>query len=404
MKKLLTMVLCLGAFLGVNAQKAVVDQASKMSGKEDKLEEARNLINEASKNPETSNDARTYYVGGKLEFDVYDKARTKQMINPQDQSVDPLKMAEQVLNGYEIIVKALPLDSLPNEKGQIKPKYSKDILSRINSHYNDYFNAGSVFYSNKRFYPEAYRSFMIYGDLPKSAMADKVTAATPDSVINTAYFNAGISAYGGNALKDAAAAFKKARLNGSENEQNYIYEIACWQYMAQNDSTMENTAKNEIEEIALDGYKKFGTNQMLFLNNLINAWIQEQRYDDALGLINNQIAEDGTNPAIYGLRGFVYDRMDKDDESLADYRKAASFENCDYETLKNAAKKIFRVGTQKWNAIEGNAPEARQDIKVNYFEAAKNIADKAKQLKSGDSDLDYVIENIDYALTTYFNN
>ena len=55
------------------------------------------------------------------------------------------------------------------------------------------------------------------------------------------------------------------------------------------------------------------------------------------------------------------------------------------------------------NTIEGPQPEKRNDVKVNYFEAAKKIAEKAKAIKADDSDIDYILENINYALETYFN-
>lgn len=42
-------------------------------------------------------------------------------------------------------------------------------------------------------------------------------------------------------------------------------------------------------------------------------------------------------------------------------------------------------------------------MKVNYFEAAKAIADRAKSMNPDDSDVNYVLENINYALDTYFN-
>lgn len=395
--------LCVGAAGTMMAQKAVVDQAAKLSGKADKIAESRSLIDQASKNPETANDARTYYVGGKNEYEVYDLARTMQMINPQDKDVKPIEMGKQLLNGYKMFQKALPLDSVPDAKGKIKPKYSKDMISRINGHFNDYFNSAIAFYNEKMYYPEAYESFMLYGDLPKSVHADKLMKATADSVINTAYFNAGIAAYAGNALPEAALAFKKARQNNYDIAQNYVYEIACWQYMAQNDSTKADEAQKQIEDIALDGYKKFGTSQMLFINNLVNSWMNENKTDKVLALLNEEIGKNPENGALYGLRGFVYDRNGKDDESVADYRKAASFADTDFETLKNASKKIFRTGTTKWNAIEGAAPEARQDVKVNYFEAAKAIADRAKSMNPDDSDVNYVLENINYALDTYFN-
>lgn len=403
MKKILTLALCLGIAGAMQAQKSAVDQASKMSGKADKLTEARGLIDQATKNPETQNQARTYYVGGKIEFDAYDNARTKQMINPNDESINPVEMSKQLINGYKRYMQALPLDSVPNEKGQIKPKFSKDIIKAVNGHYNDYFNAGGTFYNNKMYYPEAYEAFMIYGDLPKSVYADKIVAAIPDSVVNTSYFNAGLSAYAGNALPQSVEAFKKARLNNTDNPQNYIYEIACWQYMAQNDSTVADQAKKEIEEIAMAGYNKFGISQMLFINNLVNSWMLENRAQDALNLVSEQIAKNPENASLYGLRGYIYDQMDNDDSSINDYRKAASFDNADYDTLLNASKKLFKTGTTKLNAIEGNDPAARNAVKKDYFEAAKTIGERAKALNPNGSDIENVLESIDYALTTYFN-
>lgn len=400
MKRILTLALCATVAGGMFAQKAVVDQAAKLKGKADKIAEARSLIEQASKNPETANDVRTYYVGGKNEFDLYDNARTKQMINPQDKSIDPMAMAEQLINGYNMYVRALPLDSVPDEKGKIKAKHSKEIIAAFNNHFNDFFNAGGTFYNAKKFYPEAYQAFMIYGMMPQQPYAAKVVKEVPDSVINTAFFNAGLSAYAGNALPEAANAFKQGRLNNSDNPQNYIYELACWQYMVNNDSTIENQAKKEIEEIALAGFKKFGTEPMIFVNNIVNSYILENRAQEALNLVEGQLKNEPENAALYGLLGYIYDRMDNDEQSIANYMKAASFANTDYETLKNAAKKLLKTGTEKLNATEDRA--ARQALKDQYFVPAKEITDRAKQIKADDSDLNYIIDNIDYAITTYF--
>lgn len=400
MKRILTLALCATVAGGMFAQKAVVDQAAKLKGKADKIAEARSLIEQASKNPETANDVRTYYVGGKNEFDLYDNARTKQMINPQDKSIDPMAMAEQLINGYNMYVRALPLDSVPDEKGKIKTKHSKEIIAAFNNHFNDFFNAGGTFYNAKKFYPEAYQAFMIYGMMPQQPYAAKVVKEVPDSVINTAFFNAGLSAYAGNALPEAANAFKQGRLNNSDNPQNYIYELACWQYMVNNDSTIENQTKKEIEEIALAGFKKFGTEPMIFVNNIVNSYILENRAQEALNLVEGQLKNEPENAALYGLLGYIYDRMDNDEQSIANYMKAASFANTDYETLKNAAKKLLKTGTEKLNATEDRA--ARQALKDQYFVPAKEITDRAKQIKADDSDLNYIIDNIDYAITTYF--
>ncbi len=400
MKKLLTFALCIASIGSISAQKAVVDQAAKAK----KIDEARSLIKQAAENPETANDPRTYYVAGKIEFDAFDNSFKKQMINPKDPNVNPVEMGEQLINGYNQFIKAMSLDSVPNEKGQIKPKYSKEIANRINGYHNDYFNAGGTFYNEKKFYPEAYEAFMIYGSMPDAPFASKAVASTPDSVANTAFFNAGLSAYAGSQLEAAAKAFKSARLNNTDNDQNYIYEIACWQYLAQQDSTKADVAKDQIKEIAQAGYNKFGLAQPLFLNNLVNSLVLENQLDKAISTIQNVISENPGKASLYGLLGYVYDRQGNDDASVKAYKEACELPDSDYETLKNASKKIFKVGTQLWNNIEG-APQSRRDeIKNDYFVYAKNITDKAKTLNTtGDPDLDYVIENIDYALDTYFS-
>lgn len=403
MKKILTFALCVAAAGSMSAQKQVVDQAQKLAGKNDKIAEARGLIQQAASNPETQNDARTYFVAGKIEYDAFDNSFKKQMINPNDPSVKPLEMGEQLINGYNNFMKALSLDSVPNAKGEIKPKFSKDIASRLSGHFNDYFNAGGSFYNEKKFYPEAYEAFMIYGQMPSKPYASKEVKSTPDSVVNTAFFNAGISAYAGNNLEAGANAFKHARLNNSDNPQNYIYELACWQYLAGQDSTKVDRAKNEILEIAQAGHKKFGLSQPIFVNNLINSLVLDNKIDEALAEVNALVAANPENASLYGLRGYVNDRKGDDEASVEDYKKAASLPEVDFETLKNAAKKIFKVGTQKWNNIEGATPEQRNEIKTKYFQYAKDITDKAKAMNAEDSDLQYVIENIDYALETFFN-
>lgn len=407
MKKILTIALCMAAAGSICAQKQVVDQAAKMSGKNDKIGEARTLIQQAMENPETSSDARTYFVAGKIELDAYDNSFKKQMINPNDKDVKPLEMSEQLVNAFNMFTKAFPLDSVPNAKGEIKPKFSKDMASRLNGHFNDFFNAGGVFYNEQK-YPQAYEAFMIYGNLPSMSYASKMVKETPDSVINTAFFNAGISAYAANELENSAHAFKQARLHNTDNVQNYVYELACWQYLASQDSTKEDRAKAEIFEIATAGNDKYGISQPLFINNLVNSLVLDNKIDEALAKVTNLINDNPDNAALYGLRGYVNDRKGDDDASVNDYKKAASLPDVDYETLKNAAKKIYRAGAEKWNNIEGASQEQRNQIKTDYFEYAKNVTDKAKEKaaaegKTGDSDLDYVIENIDYALQTFFN-
>lgn len=404
MKKLLTLALCLAAAGSISAQKATVKAAKGMSGDPSKIEDARKLINEAIQNPETANDAETYYVAGKIEFDTFDKELASKLIG---QTVDPLKMGEELLNGYNLFLKALPLDQQPNEKGKIKPRFTKDITNKIKGYQNDYNQAGVDFYNARKYYPEAYESFMIFADMPNLEIMQNEKFNIPDTIRGEVYYYAGNSALFGNEFVKASEAFRKARAAGYTKPEAYSQELATWQTVVQRDSTMAETAKQKILEVAEEGNAKFGMTQPVFFFNIVNLLVLDDKYDEALAKTNPMIESNPNDPALYGLRGFIYDRQGKDDESVADYKKSASFPDANFEQLREAAAKIYRVGAEKYNAINGNGEAekaARLDVKDNYFQVAKDITDRAKALGTGDdSRLDYIIENVNYALETFFN-
>lgn len=388
------------ALITAGAQKANVDQAKKLSGKVDKIEEARSLIKEALQNDETKDDVLTYYTAGKIEWDAYDKNAAKAMINPE--SVNQVEMGKELLNGYNYFIKVFPLDQVPNEKGEIKPKYTKELQKKIGEKNVNFWEAGAVFYGEKMYYPEAYDAFMIYGDLPDLELLGKSAPVVPDTMRATAYFNAGISAWSANQVDKAAIAFQKARENNYTQPEACIYEIACWQFIEQNDSTRENEAKDKIFAAAKGGYDKFGMAQPVFLNNMVNSMINSDRQQDAIQLVNDAIAANPDKASLYGLRAFISDRMGNEDASEADYRKAAEMDDIDYETMRNAVTKILRIGQEKWNEIELGDPEIRakkDNIRTNYFQVAKKYAEKAKSLTEDPADMDYLIESIDYQLS-----
>ena len=403
MKKAVSIALCGLAIFSAGAQKANVEQAKKLCGKIDKISEARSLIKDAIQNPETSKDVLTYYTAGKIEWDAFDKEKGMLMINPNAE-IDPDAMGEQLINGFRYFVEMLPLDSIPNAKGQVKPKYSKEVLKGMRDKTNDFFEAGANFFNTKKYYPQAYDAFMIYGDMTDQPFfgTDVKAPVIPDTIRATAYFNAGLAAWSGNKVEEASVAFHKARKNNYTGPEANIYEIACWQNLAQNDSTKTDIAVAKILDAAKDGFNKFGMTQPIFLNNMVNSMLNENLGPQALTEVNDAIAKYPDNAGLYGLRGYVYDRMEKEAEAEADYRKAADMPNVDFETLRTASRRIFRIGQQKWNAMEPGDTATRNEIKTKYFEAAKNLAERAKSLNPQDGEIDGILENINYTLETYF--
>lgn len=393
MKKFVSFALCGLAVFTLGAQKANVDQAKKLAGKVDKIAEARTLIGEALANPETANQAETYYIAGKVEWDAFNKNKSNQAINPD--KVNPLDMGQELLNGYDYFLQVFPLES-----GDPKAKYSKELQKKIAEKENDFFQAGADFY-NAQQYPLAYKAFMIYGDLPDLSVLGPQAPIVVDTVRATAYFNAGISAWAADDLDNAAVAFKKARLNNYSDPNAVIYEIACWQNIQQRDSARLDEAKDAIFEAASAGYGKFGISQPVFINNVVNSLINSDKEQEALNAVNEAIAAYPESATLYGLRGFVNDRMGNEDGAEADYRKAVTLDDVNEETLKNASKKLLVIGQNKLNEIPLGDSETfnkKAAIKANYFQVSKDLINRVRQMNPNDPDIDYIEENLDYLI------
>lgn len=398
MKKYITLALCFGAIVSMSAQKTAVDAAKKLSGKVDQISEARTLIQGAIQDPSTANDPQTYFIAGSIEYDAFEKANNKKQTDANYQA-DENAMGEQLLNGYKYFMNAMQLDNQPNEKGQVKPKYTGKIVGTLAKRVGDYWNSGAYFYNQKN-YPLAYEAFYDCGDI-----ASNVPTTMNDSTIAMAFKNAGLMAYSANELSKAAEAFKRARLTNASDAETYTYEIASWQVAMQRDSTLTKQAEAAIYEIANDGLNKFGTTPLFFLNNIINYKVENGNYDEAIGIVNDYIAKDPDNGNLYGLMAFVDDRAGKVSDAEENYRMAIATSNADFDILKNAAIFLYKEGTEQLNKIESNNAEARamkKEILDKYFTPASQSAERAKKLNPNDSRLNSIIDTIDYAISTYF--
>lgn len=381
MKKIMTVVLCSLVTLGASAQKTNVEAAKKLAGKTDKIEEARSLIKQALENPETAGLADTYYIAGKIEWDAYDKNELNRAMNVGE--VDPLEMADQLINGYKYFVQVFPLDTFTNKKGEPKPKYTKELKGKISGKFDDFYTAGANYLSNPTLYPKAYEAFMIYGDMPDmEIMADrKLEVKDPQRSRANAYYYAGRAAYSAEQMDNAIGAFEKARKNGYEsespNEDPALYEIATWQYIQQNDSTRVKEGNEKILDIARAGYQKYGISQPFYVNNVVNSLIQTDKNQEAINFINDAIASNPEESTLLSLRGFINDRMGNEEAAEADYRMAADMPNADHDTYINAISVLYRLGRQKMNDVELGDPDyhnKRKAIKDNYFQVAKKYA------------------------------
>ena len=77
---LLTVALCVAASVSFAQKKAVNEAQSIAKGSTPDFSEARTLIKGALENPETKDDAKTWYVAGFIEDQQFSNERTKQVL------------------------------------------------------------------------------------------------------------------------------------------------------------------------------------------------------------------------------------------------------------------------------------------------------------------------------------
>lgn len=108
---------------------------------------------------------------------------------------------------------ALPLDTVVNEKGKVKTKYSKDIIKTIAGHYNDFDNAARFLWEAQDF-EGAYTAWDIFLKLPNNPTIAKSLTIPHDSIMGELAYNQALAAWQANKLDSALTAFDYARSKG----------------------------------------------------------------------------------------------------------------------------------------------------------------------------------------------
>ena len=95
---------------------------------------AKQLIEEALVNEETKGSANTWFVAGY----VYETSSDAEFLKiKQGLGGDMILAGQDAAKAYEYYLKAYELDQLPNDKGKVKPKFSKKIQQSLLKFYQE---------------------------------------------------------------------------------------------------------------------------------------------------------------------------------------------------------------------------------------------------------------------------
>ncbi len=361
MKKFIVMSLGLAAAVSMSAQVALVKDAEKAFKGADKYADyakAIELITPAFSNPETKDNAQTYWIPGKQGFKVYDNMYLEKSIG-KDVNVE--EMGTALLDGYKYGMMALAVDTVVDAKGKVKTKFSKEIASTIGGHLADFANTGSIFWDTQK-YPQAYEAFMAYLSIPENPrLGQAAPKALPDSMAAQISYFAGLSAWQANMLPEAAAAFEKMMDLGYNDMAAYDYAYSVAYQMG------DDAKKLAYSQRAFD---KFGNQKPEFLQRIIQSYITAKNYDTALNYLEDAIKADPNNANYYYLEGVLYDDQDNKEKSMELYKKAVELD-------PSGALYNFSYGTallQKFEKMDDAASSMAQgDYNKYRFETLNPI-------------------------------
>ena len=387
---LLTVALCVAASSASFAQKKAVKEAQGIA-KGDKADftEARALIKGALENPETKDDAQAWYIAGFIEDQQFSAERTKQILGQQPNEPVMYEALGAILPYFK---KAYELDQLPNEKGKIKPKYSKDIKSILGADHVYFFNGGAYYFDQKD-YKKAYDFFNQYLEISELPMFEGTQTAEKDSTFMTVQFYAAVAA---TQLQDSPIAIKALeRAKSSDFRLNDVYQYLSYEYKQAGDSV--NYVKT-LEE----GYAKF-PNEEFFLMSLIDAYIQSSQNEKAISYLNTAIAQKPSDSQLYHALGIVYET------GIKDYAKAEETFKKALEVNPESVESMSALGRIYYNQAVNKQGEANMindskkyqeelTIAKDLFKQALPYFQKAHEMKPSESEYMVALRGIYYNL------
>lgn len=379
MKKIGILAIALFAGVAAMAQESVVKEAEHiLKGSSPDYAAALKAIQPALTDPSTAEQMNTWYVAGKAAMGIYDEAYKKQAMG-QEVPADQLKQAGQALyDSYKYYRKAMTLDSIPDAKGKIKPKKTKEMLSNIAGHYGDFLNAGLFLY-NTQDYPAAYEAWNVYTTLPENPIFNgKAPVAQPDSVVGQILFYQGTAALLSKEYKQAMDAYSKAI------DKNYT-PVEVYLYGGEAARLAED--ENALLDFCKKGYEKYGTQDAQFIGQLINHELEKSNFDNAFKLVDEALAKtDPTSPMysqLLTIRGIVNEQNNNIDAAKADFEKSVAVDPSNAKSHFGLGRLRFNAALTASNSIDTALPQELKDqflAAIDELKAAYNLDNTLTQI------------------------
>lgn len=364
------------------AQKANVKGAESLANSsKPNFTEARTLIEAALKNPETKDDAKTWYVAGHVEEKQFTVENLKQIEGVEP---DRATMNDALLRVLPYMLKANELDNMPNAKGRVKPKYTKKIMESLKGNHLYYINAGG-YYMEKKDYKKAllaFDQFLQIKELPMFADVPEISAQDSNSMM--VGFYAAVCAYQANDLDKTLEISNK--IKDLPYRQNDVYQLIATVYQDKKDTT---AYINILEE----GVAKF-PKEAYYMLNLINKYIEVGRTADAIAFLEKAIEDDSQNAQLYDVMAKLYE-TEEDFSKAEEWLKKGLAIEPENGALNYDLGRVYYNRAADLKGADKVTAETEAQAK-DYLQKALPLLEKAYTINPEESW--YVLRNVYYNL------
>lgn len=378
----------LSGFASYAQQSAVKEAGHILSAAKPDFATALKTVKPALEHEDTKTNPEAWYYAGKASLGLWDRMLVDVSVGQEVKNGRKKECGHNLIDSYDYFRKAMTFDSLPNEKGKVKPKYSKDILNIVAKNYRAFRNAGIFLYDVKDL-QGAYDAWEIYTTLPARLKAQKKNVKSDSQTeLGQIYYYQALCAMSTNQMGNAIRKFTEARETGFSNKDLYLYGM---------EAARREKADSIMLSFARTGSELYGDQEVSFALVLINDCLKRQDYESCQALADKALtvdSDDKVKSQLYDVLGVIRDSKGDFEGALANFQKAVVYD-------PNSAKAYFDLARVIYNASLKVAESGGEESEANAapgLEKAAEYFEKAYSLNPSMSQIPETLYGIYYRL------
>ena len=359
MKK--TILIALAVFFTASA---FAQDAAKQILKMKDYDQAASLLKSSLAGMSNENKAKCYNKLVDLSWDAISKEA-----QAETQSED---FYDALYNAYSDASECNKYDVLPNEKGQVKPKFQTKNRDRLYTIRPYLINGGETARQNNDF-QRAYKFWGMYVDSYNDPLFAEVDKSDDKYVYEIAYYASVLAMQ----VKDYAGVdhYTDIAMQNPEkaNEAMEVKLAAASEGLKTRSDSIAFTEKVEA------AFQKNPKSNLVF-GTLVNMYTDLGMDDKLESLFNKKLAEDPNNFTVWTIRGQKAMQKQELDKAIEHFRKAISSQPENPQVLTFLGACLLDKASKAEEKIKGRiTPAAKAQIDP-FYEEAKTHLEKAKQL------------------------